>query len=592
MYSPAANSAETVESLKAELKELKTNMEIIQNEKITMEEDFSLKKSKFKDMFYAKENLLKVQSTKLNQANLKIAEYESRIQKLTEDMEDFKVVASVSESTKKEAVESIRENHQNELESVQRVLQDSMEEQRSEMYQQFEIERERWDQEKKNLYQQLQQFRKQAGNNQVTLRENEDLRMQLQETSKKLKDELSDHETLKLAVKKVKVLPDDDSGLCVGDIQYLKNILTSQQWELIKTNRSSNGLENESSFNASGGTNADNLNVCNTIGDEHSSSLMHEKTSTNSSAKQESSNLSEQGYWKTQFEEEHKQKMQIECELEKLKKHASNDALQLENKLHEFESVLKELQNHRKIKENDDNKRINELLSNYEVLKKNLMIATQERDKLNVIHSKSLLSERLHNKTVEQLRSEVTKYKENCNTADNEKSQMENKFQSELSFLKNQITVIQHSKQQMENTLQLEIDQLQSQLTPLQNMRHQFENALKENNDLKVKLEKHQMATDSLRTKSRDVVTSLRDKIHTANKENEKLEKELLTSKNQIRSLQENLQTSEQVQRDFVELSQSLQVKLEAIRVENEKKKDDITKNENTASDEESVSTS
>ena len=66
----------------------------------------------------------------------------------------------------------------------------------------------------------------------------------------------------------------------------------------------------------------------------------------------------QQGYWKTQFEEEHKQKMQIECELEKLKKHASNDALQLENKLHEFESVLKELQNHRKIKENDDNKRI------------------------------------------------------------------------------------------------------------------------------------------------------------------------------------------------------------------------------------------
>ena len=31
-------------------------MEIIQNEKITMEEDFSLKKSKFKDMFYAKES--------------------------------------------------------------------------------------------------------------------------------------------------------------------------------------------------------------------------------------------------------------------------------------------------------------------------------------------------------------------------------------------------------------------------------------------------------------------------------------------------------------------------------------------------------
>jgi len=592
MYSPAANSADTVESLKAELKELKINMKIIQNEKIKMEEDFSLKKSKFKDMFYAKENLLKVQLTKLDQANLKIAEYESRIRKLTEDMEDFKVVASVSESTKKEAVESIRENHQNELESVQRVLQDSMEEQRSEMYQQFEIERERWDQEKKRYHQQLEQLKKQAGNNRAILQENEDLRMQLHETSTKLKEELSDHETLKLAVKKVKVLPDDDNGLCVGDIQYLQEILTSQQWGLIKTNRSSNGLENEISFNASGGPNADNLNICNMIGDEPSSSLMHEKTSTNSSANQESPNLSKQGYWKTKFEEEQKQKVQIECELEKLKKHASNDALQLEKKLHEFESILQDLQNHRKIKELDDNKIINEMLSNYEILKKKLMVITQERDNLNVIHSNSLISERLHINTVEQLKSEVSKYKETCNTVENKKNQMENKFQSELSFLNNQITVLQHSKQQMEKTLQLEIDQIQSQLTPLQNMRHQFENALKENNELKVKIEKHQMATDSLRTKSRDVVTSLRDKIHAANKENEKLEIELLSSKNQIRSLQENLQTSEQVQRDFVKLSQSLQVKLEAIRVENEKKEDGITKNECTVSDEESVLTS
>merc|ERR1719427_2329853 len=52
-------------------------------------------------MFYAKENMLQVHLTKLDQANLQIAEYESKIRKLTEDMEDFKVVASVSESTKK-----------------------------------------------------------------------------------------------------------------------------------------------------------------------------------------------------------------------------------------------------------------------------------------------------------------------------------------------------------------------------------------------------------------------------------------------------------------------------------------------------------
>ena len=45
--------------------------------------------------------MLQVHLTKLDQANLQIAEYESKIRKLTEDMEDFKVVASVSESTKK-----------------------------------------------------------------------------------------------------------------------------------------------------------------------------------------------------------------------------------------------------------------------------------------------------------------------------------------------------------------------------------------------------------------------------------------------------------------------------------------------------------
>jgi len=357
MNSPAANSAEEMKNLKIEVRELKMRIEVIQKEKVHMEEDFNLKKSKFKDMFYAKENMLQVHLTKLDQANLQIAEYESKIRKLTEDMEDFKVVASVSESTKKEAVESIRANHQNELESVQRVLQDSMEEQRGEIYQQFEIERERWNQEKKSYHQQLHQLKKVSGNHQTISQENENLRLQLHEISTKLKEELSDHETLKLAVKKVHVLPDDNNGLCVGDIQYLQEILTNQQWKLIKAYRSSNGLENETSYNASGGIYTASMDVSNVIGGELSSTLMREKTLTESSGSQESSTLTEHDYWKTKFEEEHQEKVRIECELKHLKSRADNDALQLENKLQEFENVLKQLQHHRKTKEINDDKK-------------------------------------------------------------------------------------------------------------------------------------------------------------------------------------------------------------------------------------------
>ena len=50
--------------------------------------------------------------------------------------------------------------------------------------------------------------------------------------------------------------------------------------------------------------------------------------------------------------------MRIECELKHLKSRADNDALQLENKLQEFENVLKQLQHHRKTKEINDDKKI------------------------------------------------------------------------------------------------------------------------------------------------------------------------------------------------------------------------------------------
>ena len=45
-----------MKNLKIEVRELKMRIEVIQKEKVHMEEDFNLKKSKFKDMFYAKES--------------------------------------------------------------------------------------------------------------------------------------------------------------------------------------------------------------------------------------------------------------------------------------------------------------------------------------------------------------------------------------------------------------------------------------------------------------------------------------------------------------------------------------------------------
>lgn len=134
---------------------LQSEVTKLKQEKRQLEEDFQQKRSKFKEMYYAKENSIQELNTQLLQAKSKLNENEAVVKSLKAEIEDIKVVASVSESTKQEAVENLRTNHQQEIDSLQKVLEDTMEERNNDLLQQFEMERKQWEREKKQLLRQI-----------------------------------------------------------------------------------------------------------------------------------------------------------------------------------------------------------------------------------------------------------------------------------------------------------------------------------------------------------------------------------------------------------------------------------------------------
>jgi len=222
----------------------------LEEEKRLIEEDFLQKKTKFKEMYYSRENCFQEQNKKLFEANLKIQELQKLVEKQEAEIEDIKVVASVSENTKQEAVEGLRNNHLQEIESLQRVLEDSMEEQKNEILQQFEIERCQWRSERSDLENSLVKLQKSLQNADlnenvptcepvgvhdhhisIVEQENETLKRKMHEICRSLEEEQKNHQHLKDVY-----LKDESDNTLIVDIKYLREMLTDDQWSLLKTN--------------------------------------------------------------------------------------------------------------------------------------------------------------------------------------------------------------------------------------------------------------------------------------------------------------------------------------------------------------------
>ncbi|XP_076816527.1 rab GTPase-binding effector protein 1-like isoform X2 [Clavelina lepadiformis] len=186
---------ESIDQLRSELNTSQNVVAQLQQDKIKMEMEFDYKRAKIKDLYYAKENIIREQSTKLHESERQINTLESTISKLQEEIDNIKMIAAVSENTKEEAVEDLNKHHHEEIKSLRCVLQESMEEQRRDLVLQFEQERRHWESEINKLKKELDE-----NNDKLLLQQEEAKAKEEEELEVSMQQAQTEAETLRAVV--------------------------------------------------------------------------------------------------------------------------------------------------------------------------------------------------------------------------------------------------------------------------------------------------------------------------------------------------------------------------------------------------------
>ncbi|XP_063098232.1 rab GTPase-binding effector protein 1 isoform X2 [Cavia porcellus] len=230
------------------------------------------------------------------------------------------------------------------------------------------------------------------------------------------------------------------------------------------------------------------------------------------------------------------------------------------------EILLEELQQSFSQAKRDVQEQMAVLMQSREQVSEELMRLQKDNDSLQGKHSLHVSLQQAEDfvlpDTVEVLQELALKYRENIIHVRIAADHMEEKLKAEILFLKEQIQAEQCLKENLEETLQLEIENCKEEIASISSLKAELE---------RIKVEKGQLES-TLREKSQQLESLLEIKINLE----EQLKKEtaakvaaeqlMFEEKNKAQRLQTELDVSEQVQRDFVKLSQTLQVQLERIR--------------------------
>nr|XP_039252007.1 rab GTPase-binding effector protein 1-like [Styela clava] len=257
---------------------------------------------------------------------------------------------------------------------------------------------------------------------------------------------------------------------------------------------------------------------------------------------------------------------------------AQKQITELHDKLADFERLLGNLKEKQiKVKAQD----INELVSlrqAHDKYRDEVNLLRKERDKLSQLQQKyqqTLTKENVSvPKSIDGLQSLVQTYRKVLATTKAEKDALETKFKNQLAFLEERLKAEQSTRDQLETSLASELHDARGEIISLQSLKSvkdDLAKSEKEKSEIQQELEKMKTSRDALQSKSSEIIKGFREKHLAEIKAKEDVERSLAEAKNRLRSLQSALETSEHVQRDFVRLSQSLQVQLEEVREEREK---------------------
>ncbi|XP_073737660.1 rab GTPase-binding effector protein 1 isoform X5 [Callorhinus ursinus] len=162
----------------------------------------------------------------------------------------------------------------------------------------------------------------------------------------------------------------------------------------------------------------------------------------------------------------------------------------------------------------------------------------------------------------EALRELVLKYRESIVHVRTAAEHTEEKLKAEILFLKEQIQAEQCLKENLEETLQLEIENCKEELASVSSLKAELERIKVEKGQLEATLGEKSQQLEGLQ----EMKITLEEQLRREAAAKATVEQLMFEEKNKAQRLQTELDVSEQVQRDFVKLSQTLQVQLERIR--------------------------
>ncbi|XP_040280802.1 rab GTPase-binding effector protein 1 isoform X1 [Bufo bufo] len=271
-----------------------------------------------------------------------------------------------------------------------------------------------------------------------------------------------------------------------------------------------------------------------------------------------------------QYEKTLKEKQELEDYMKQNTDETTNQISTLTQRAQDSETMLTDLQQAFSLAKRSVQEQMAVLMQSREQVSEELTRLQKDNDSLQGMHGLHVSLQQAENfilpDTIEELHELVLKYREDIISVRTASDHLEEKLKAEILFLKEQIQAEQCQKENIEETLQIEIENCKEEIDILEasisSLKIELDRIKVEKEELESRL---QHKTKELQD-VQELKISLEEQLSKETSSKTSLEELFFEEKNKAQRLQTELDVSEQVQRDFVKLSQTLQVQLERIR--------------------------
>ncbi|KAL3857529.1 hypothetical protein ACJMK2_012189 [Sinanodonta woodiana] len=261
---------------------------------------------------------------------------------------------------------------------------------------------------------------------------------------------------------------------------------------------------------------------------------------------------------------------ELENSLKNTAEDAHKEISNLSSRIHECEKYIFELKQQNTQTQIDFNDQLAQFTQRRDEVQKELTRLQEENDILVGKHSK--FAEQMQNDdinlpdNVEELHLLLLRYREEVIKAKVGQEHTEATLRSQINFLKDQVHGEQQEKTTLEETLSQEISSLLDKLAVQESLKSELDRESSVRIECEAKIRELEQTVKGNTAKSKQLINALQQQLEEQSNARTLLETDNQTLKAKIQSLQSDLENSEAVQRDFVKLSQSLQIQLEKLR--------------------------